>query len=239
MEVQWLHRILMIMYQINVSFIFFNLKNLFLFLIFCSFLLFHYDKRNLAYNAESKFSPSPDQDVFKHLALTYSLNHKVMHKSPKCDTIQHFESGTTNGADWYILAGGMQDYNYWGGCMELTLELSCCKYPFESELVLFWNDNKQALLAFLGEVHRGVRGFTIDEYGHPVPDVSLHIKGRNSYFRSTNKAEFWRVLLPGVYTLVASHPNYQTSEKTFVISNNSTAGPLTYVNIVLNKLVSN
>ena len=46
----------------------------------------------------------------------------------------------------------MQDYNYvYGGCMELTLELSCCKYPYESELILFWNDNKQALLAFLGE----------------------------------------------------------------------------------------
>jgi len=206
-------------------------------------LVASYPYDNIAYqpyNVESKISPTPDNDIFKHLALTYSMNHKVMHKSPRCDGVQRFQTGTTNGAEWYILAGGMQDYNYvYHGCMELTLELSCCKYPYESELILFWNDNKQALLALLGEVHRGVRGFTVDVNGHPIPNVNLHIKGRNSYFKSSNKGEFWRCLLPGVYTLVAEHPNYRTSEKQFVISNNGTSGPLTYTNIAMYELVSN
>jgi len=80
-------------------------------------------------------------------------------------------------------------------------------------------------------VHRGVRGFTVDLNGRPIPNVNLRIKGRNVYFKSTNKGEFWRVLLPGVYTIIAEHPNYQPSEKTFVISNNGTAGALTYVNV--------
>ena len=31
-----------------------------------------------------------------------------------------FGNGTTNGAAWYPLTGGMQDYNYiWHGCMEV------------------------------------------------------------------------------------------------------------------------
>lgn len=151
-----------------------------------------------------------------------------------CDNVQKFTNGITNGAEWYILEGGMQDYNYvYGGCMELTLELSCCKYPYESEIVLFWNDNKQALLAFLGEVHRGVRGFTVDRNNNRIPDVNLRIKSRNMSFRSTQNGEYWRILLPGVYTIIAEHPNYQPTEQTFIISNNGTAGPLTYQDIVM------
>ncbi|KAF2892153.1 hypothetical protein ILUMI_14020, partial [Ignelater luminosus] len=51
--------------------------------------------------------------------------------------------GITNGAAWYPLTGGMQDFNYvWHGCMEVTLEVSCCKYPPAKELPRYWEDNK-------------------------------------------------------------------------------------------------
>lgn len=44
----------------------------------------------------------------------------------------------------YCVLGGMQDYNYlWHGCMEITLEISCCKYPPAHELAKYWQDNKQ------------------------------------------------------------------------------------------------
>lgn len=36
----------------------------------------------------------------------------------------------------------MQDYNYaWHGCLEITLEMSCCKYPPASFLETHWNEN--------------------------------------------------------------------------------------------------
>ena len=52
----------------------------------------------------------------------------------------------------------MQDYNYiYAGCMEITLEIGCCKYPAESDLESYWTDNRPALMAYLLEVHTGNR----------------------------------------------------------------------------------
>ena len=57
------------------------------------------------------------------------------------------------------LAGGMQDYNYVrASCYELTLELSCCKYPSPAQLPAFWEANRDALITFLFQVHMGESG---------------------------------------------------------------------------------
>lgn len=101
-----------------------------------------------------------------------------------------------------LFAGGMQDYNYVkGDCMEITLELSCCKYPHRGELPRFWSDNRKSLLVYLAQVHRGVRGLIMDVNGNLVPRASLKIRGRTVPFRSSKRGEYWRLLLPGVYTL--------------------------------------
>ncbi|XP_054257874.1 carboxypeptidase M isoform X2 [Macrosteles quadrilineatus] len=148
-------------------------------------------------------SVTPDDDVFRHLALTYSRNHPTMHLGQACKQgMPSFKNGITNGAAWYPLTGGMQDFNYvWYGCMEVTLELSCCKYPPPSELPKFWEENKLSLVKFLAEAHRGVHGFVMDENGNPIEKASLKVKGRDVGFQTTKYGEFWRILLPGVYKL--------------------------------------
>ena len=170
-------------------------------------------------------SPTPDDDTFRHLATTYSFAHRKMANAEACYVgDSRFLNGTTNGAQWYYLAGGMQDFNYvWNGCMELTLEISCCKYPPAHQLPEFWLDNRevsnrpsmfprnsrtnsrllcvQAMIKYLGEAHRGVAGVVKDIYGNPIPDAYVRVAGRNFGAKTTSSGEFWRILMPGFYTL--------------------------------------
>lgn len=170
-------------------------------------------------------SPTPDDDVFKHLAEVYSFNHKTMHLGEAClDDQKGFTNGTTNGAEWYLLEGGMQDYNYyWTGCMELTLELSCCKYPSKVELPQFWDENKRALLAYIGEANKGVRGLISDTLGDAVTNAKLKVKGRDFHFRASKLGEFWRILLPGEYILIVEADGFLPVEVPFTVYSNQQA----------------
>jgi len=164
-------------------------------------------------------SLTPDDDVFKHLAGTFSFNHGRMYLGEACKAgAPQFENGTTNGAGWYPLTGGMQDYNYiWHGCMEITLELSCCKFPPASELQGYWEDNRKALLRFLGEAHRGVKGFVKDENFAPIEGASMKVRGRDVGFQTTKEGEFWRVLMPGIYTVEVFAEGFTPREINFAV----------------------
>lgn len=63
----------------------------------------------------------------------------------------------------------------------------------------------QALIKYLGEAHRGVQGFVMDENGFPIEKASLKIKSRDVGFQTTKYGEYWRILLPGVYKLEVFH----------------------------------
>ena len=54
------------------------------------------------------------------------------------------------------IPGGMQDYNYiYAGCMEILVELSCCKFPTADTLSGHWSDNKDAMIKYLLQAQRG------------------------------------------------------------------------------------
>ncbi len=108
-------------------------------------------------------------------------------------------------AEWYPVQGGMQDFNYWKfGCMEVTVEVSCCKYPLPSQLESYWNDNKKSLIEYLKLANSGVRGVIRFEDGTKAKHVTVKIDSRAPYFKTNELGEYYRVLLPGTYSLSVS-----------------------------------
>ncbi|XP_019642718.1 PREDICTED: carboxypeptidase N catalytic chain-like [Branchiostoma belcheri] len=151
------------------------------------------------------YAATPDDTLWISLASTYAQAHGTMGTvGGDCGYDFHFEDqgGITNGADWYSLEGGMQDFNYLHtNCYELTLELGCDKYPPESELRMEWNNNKEALLAYMEQVHIGIKGVVRDTNGNGVPDAKIMVQGNIHGVHSAADGDYWRLLLPGTYSV--------------------------------------
>nr|CAD7397189.1 unnamed protein product [Timema cristinae] len=119
----------------------------------------------------------------RHLALSYANLHKSMSSPDRkgCGYDGYNfgkQRGITNGAAWYSVQGGMQDFNYLSSNdFEITLELGCDKYPGQDVLEKEWEDNKEALVHYMWQVHIGVKGQVKDaETGKPLANAVIHVK---------------------------------------------------------------
>ncbi|CAH1132734.1 unnamed protein product [Ceutorhynchus assimilis] len=158
-------------------------------------------------------NPSPDNKLFKYLASTYSKAHRTMHNGEPCPMFpdEVFKGGITNGAKWYQVTGGMQDWNYLvAGCMELTLEIGCYKYPFAKDLPKYWLDNREALLAYMEQVHIGVHGFVSSTIGKRIPHVEVIVEGIKHTVKTAKDGDYWRLLLPGKYNITFAARGYES-----------------------------
>merc|ERR1719228_2051000 len=161
-----------------------------------------------SHGPERQKSISPDDKTFVSLATLYATKHANMFQGVGLCHTDNFPGGITNGAEWYIVKGGMQDFNYlFSNCMELTIEISCCKYPMETELQTHWNHNKESLLSYLEVVQSGVRGFVRTETGDPVTNAVIEVKGIGKNITTSYFGEYWRLLSPGKYCIRAINPD--------------------------------
>ncbi|KAK9918404.1 hypothetical protein WJX75_003872 [Coccomyxa subellipsoidea] len=173
------------------------------------------------------YSRAPDDAAFLHLAHVYADAHATMHAS------HEFKGGVTNGAHWYPLWGGMQDWNYIvGDCLELTLELAPNKWPPPQDLPRLFEENLPAMLALpLTSCFGGVRGFVrergasgrlLGEGGAPGKGrplgATIHVSGIDKTMSaSSTYGDFYRPLSPGTYNVTAAMAGYATETVTVTI----------------------
>lgn len=188
----------------------------------------------------TEYSPSPDDETFRHIALTYSKNHPKMSDPtrPGCDQPQNQfakQGGITNGAAWYTVEGGMQDFNYLSSNdFEITLELGCDKYPPASALSQEWEDNKKSLLEFIWLAHSGVKGVVKDfDTRKGIANAIIHVKNItrvaksfrrsddvNHDITSVHDGDYWRLLTPGEYEIIAVADGYEPVAKLVEVTDN-------------------
>ena len=153
-------------------------------------------------------SATPDNKVFSFLSKTYASNHEDMHLGKPCwhpgTPPYSFKNGYGNGAEWYPLSGSMNDFNYiFSNCLEVTVELTCCKKPDASTLPSEWRKNVKSLIEYLKQVHIGVKGLVIDKDNKPVAGAEVEVIGNEKKIETSTDGEYWKLLLPGKYQIRA------------------------------------
>lgn len=172
------------------------------------------------------YSPTPDNLVFVKLAYVYARAHPSMwHSGFRCGLKQpdgdNFTDGITNGAEWYNLAGGMQDWNYVHiNCFEITIEMGCYKFPFARHIKELWDDHKYSLISFMDQVHKGLKGMVIDsQTGAGLANVNISVKGLTKNVVTAKDGDFWRLLVTGEHEVTAFKDGYKPETKTVKVTN--------------------
>lgn len=160
-----------------------------------------------------------DNNWYIHFARQYADS------AQKYSPVGYFtgeNNGITNGGDWYVVAGGRQDYmNWWQHCREVTIEVSNTKMVASEQLPNFWNYNKESLLCYLEAATQGFSG-TIKNISNEPVKAKVFITGHDadsSYVYSSSSTGFYaRPIEPGTWDVTYSAKGYFPQTKTITIS---------------------
>lgn len=152
------------------------------------------------YPWDSKYDLHPLNDLVKELSVEYAELNPEMRNSDE------FPQGVTNGAAWYVVRGGMQDWSYvWHNDLQITVELSHQKWPSYSEIPNFYRNNRDSMVYFMRQVHRGA-GFRINR---PNVEGIVNIKSANRDLGNFafKGSEFYKVMPDGDYQFTVQEKN--------------------------------
>lgn len=149
------------------------------------------------YPWDNTYEKHPLDKFVRELSVEYSKLNPPMYSS------RSFQDGVTNGADWYVVAGGMQDWSYFfHNDLQVTVELSHAKWPRYSEIPNFYKDNKDSMLTYASAIHQGM-GFSFGDQsvtGKVKVTELVNNKTIDHGNFGFDKGEFYKVLPLGEFT---------------------------------------
>lgn len=168
-----------------------------------------------------------DESLFRWLAVSYASTHLTMTHSYRGSC--HGDTptgghGLVNRAKWKPITGSMNDFSYLHtNCLELSIFLGCDKFPHQSELAQEWEKNREAMLIFMEQVHRGIRGIVKDQQGNPIANATVSVEGINHDVTTAPTGDYWRLLNPGEYRVTARAEGFSPVTKLCVVGYQSGA----------------
>lgn len=132
-------------------------------------------------------------------------------------------SGITQGADWYPITGGRQDYmTVFRHGREVTIEISSTKLLSSNLLPSYWTYLKQSFFSYMNQVLTGVYGTVKNADGQAVMAdiiVASHDKDSSNVWSDAVTGTYYRLIYPGTYTFTYSATGYDTYQQSITISN--------------------
>ena len=139
-----------------------------------------------------------------------------------------YSSGITNGAAWYMIGGGRQDYmNGYAQCREMTIECSSTKCPSASQMPNFWNINKNAIFAFVNQVLYGIHGTVVDATSKaPIGGATVTLVGHDDQYSIVSTqlpgGDFHRPIKAGTYNVRITKNGYEPYETQVTVADGQT-----------------
>ncbi|XP_038641148.1 inactive carboxypeptidase-like protein X2 [Scyliorhinus canicula] len=164
-----------------------------------------------------RYMETPDDAIFQWLAISYASAHLTMTETyrGKCHTDDFTNGfGIINGGAWHPSSGTINDFSYLHtNCFQLSIYVGCDKFPHESELAKEWENSQEAMLFFMEQVHRGIKGFVRDLEGNAIANATVSTEGINHNVLTASDGDYWRILNPGDYRVTVKAQGYATSTR--------------------------
>ena len=188
---------------------------------------YHGGAELMNYPWDNDYTRHADDDWWQLVSREYADLAQNAAQSTDPSYMTDEENGITNGADWYRIGGGRQDYmNYYHQCREVTIECSTVKCPSASQLPSFWDYNYNSIFAYMNQALYGVHGTVKDAETKEAVQATIKILNHDQEYSVVESqlplGNFHRPIKAGTYTVEVKAEGYYPSQHVVTVVDGET-----------------